>query len=82
MQNTTPLIDRIRALVVEIAGLSDQAPDDDDLLEVGFIASVEILTLIDKLEQTFDIEFGPFDILPENFSTLRDIATLVEEKMG
>ena len=83
MQDRSAIIDKIRTMVINIGGFTDRVPaEDDDLLEVGFIASVEILTLINELEEAFHIEFGPFDILPENFSTLNDIGDLVAEKMA
>ena len=82
MLDREQMLERVRELVTRIGGFTDRRPgDDDDLLEVGFIASMEVLTLINELETTFDIEFGPFDILPENFATLNDITTLVETKL-
>ena len=82
MPDREELLQRVRDLVTRIGGFTDRRPgDDDDLLEVGFIASMEVLTLINELENSFDIEFGPFDILPENFATLNDITSLVEAKL-
>lgn len=82
MPDHDQLLARVRDLVARIGGFTDRRPgDDDDLLEVGFIASMEVLTLINELETTFGIEFGPFDILPENFATLNDITALVTVKL-
>jgi len=76
--------DVIRGLIAGIAGLPpERAPADDDaLLEVGFIASVEILGLIDRLETAFGVEFQPFDVLPEHFESVRTLAELVERKLA
>ena len=50
-----------------------------DLLEDGIIDSFDIMTIISECEASFEIEFEPDDILPENFATPEAIWRLVEK---
>lgn len=51
------------------------------LLEEGIFDSFGIMQLALTLEQEFEIEFSPLDIIPENFNTPEDIWNIVQEKM-
>lgn len=53
---------------------------DDQLLEGGIVNSFGIVELVSYLEKTFGIEVSDYDVVPENFQTVRDITRLVEQK--
>ena len=48
-----------------------------DFVEDGLLDSLELISLIEELETTFDVEIDPLDILPENFSTIHRIEEMV-----
>jgi acyl carrier protein len=54
---------------------------DEDLLEQGVIDSLGVMTLITFMEDTFGIEIGDEDIVPENFQSLNILTKFVEQKM-
>ncbi|MCS6994178.1 MAG: acyl carrier protein [Anaerolineales bacterium] len=52
--------------------------DDAPLVESGIIDSMGVMTLLSFLENTFSIQVSGEDLMPENFSSIETIATLVE----
>jgi acyl carrier protein len=50
------------------------------LIQKHVIDSLGMLKLISLLEERFGIEVGDDDLVPANFGTVREIATLVEAK--
>jgi len=54
--------------------------DDYPLLEKQVIDSLGMITLISLLEDEFDVEIEDGDVVPSNFRTITDIASLVESK--
>jgi acyl carrier protein len=53
---------------------------DDDLLGQGIIDSLGVTELIAFLEERFQIDVGPEDVVPENFRTLASIIAFAERK--
>jgi acyl carrier protein len=63
--------------------LEDLRPDVDFENETGLIAngildSFDIVSLVTALNDAFDIEIKPNDLVPENFNSAKAILTLVE----
>lgn len=54
---------------------------DADLLEKGYVDSYEIVNLVMELEDEFNIEIDPEEIIPENFKWINAIVQLVEKNM-
>ncbi|MEH0822392.1 MULTISPECIES: acyl carrier protein [unclassified Micromonospora] len=54
--------------------------DDLPLLDQGLLDSLAIMQLVGFMEDTYRIEINPEEIVPENFATVRDMATLVEHR--
>ena len=52
----------------------DIAPDDS-FLTSGWVDSVGIVRLIGHLKERLEIEVPPGDLVPENFRTIRTMAT-------
>ena len=48
------------------------------LISDGILASFDVVTLVARLNDEFDIEIGVSDIVPENFETLAAIEDLVK----
>ena len=55
---------------------------DCDLVEDGIIDSLDIMTIISKCEEAFEIDFDPDDIMPENFASPEAIRKLIEKYMS
>ena len=49
------------------------------LVTGGVLDSFDIVGLVAELNDTFDIEIGPSDLLPENFNSAAAIWALVEK---
>ena len=45
--------------------------NDTDLIGHGVLDSITMVTLVMELNDAFDIEITPVDIVPENFKTVR-----------
>ena len=55
---------------------------DCNLVEDGIIDNLDIMTIISKCEDAFEIDFEPDDVLPENFASPEAIWKLVEKYMA
>jgi acyl carrier protein len=55
---------------------------DQPLLESGIMTSFGIVELVSYLESSFGIQIDDYDIVPENFQSVRTITKLVELKRG
>lgn len=49
------------------------------LITNGILTSMEIVQLVMELNEEFDIEISPMDIIPENFESVKAINQLVEK---
>ncbi len=48
------------------------------LVDDSVLVSLGIVTLVASLEDTFNVEIDPDDIVPENFANVHAIAQMVE----
>ena len=67
-----------------MAILEELRPDVDFENETGLIAnavldSFDIVSLVGELNEAFDIEIKPTDLIPENFNSAAAIFALVEK---
>ena len=53
-----------------------------DLVKAGVIDSMVSIMLVNELEDAFDIEVTPLDMIPENFSSVQAIADFVDGKLA
>lgn len=53
-----------------------------DIIEGGYIDSMELLMLISMLNESFDVEVSVDDIIPENFNSVDAISAMVERLVG
>jgi acyl carrier protein len=72
----------VRKLVSEIAGHDALKGADDNVLlfERRLLDSLNLVTIVCVLEEQFDIEVTPEDIVPENFRSITDMARFVALK--
>ena len=57
----------------------DFSDESLDFIEEGMLDSFDIVTLVESLDKEFGISIKGVDILPENFSTLNGIITLLKK---
>lgn len=56
--------------------------DNDQLIELGIIDSMGIITLLSFLEEQFNLQIPAEELVPENFATIATIATLIDRRLG
>lgn len=64
--------------------LSDLRPEFDfnenvNFIEEGMLDSFDIVSLVDELENQFNIKINGIDVIAENFSSLDKIETLIKK---
>ena len=52
--------------------------NDTDLIGHGVLDSITMVTLVMELNDAFDIEITPVDIVPENFKTVQTIFDMIQ----
>lgn len=48
-----------------------------DFIEDGLLDSFDIVTLVEEIEEEYDIELNGSDIIPENFKNMESILALI-----
>ena len=73
---------KIREFIVEnfLFGDGEALKEDTSFMEAGVIDSTGTLELVFFLEETFGISVEDEELVPENFDSLRKIATYLEAK--
>ncbi len=51
----------------------------DNFVEAGYLDSFDIVNLVDKIEEQYDIIIDALDIVPENFSNPQSILALIDK---
>lgn len=51
--------------------------EDIDFIEEGMLDSFDVINLVTELDSTFGISIDGMDILPENFSSIDSIVSLL-----
>ena len=52
--------------------------NDTDMIGHGVLDSITMVTLVMELNDAFDIEITPVDIVPENFKTVQTIYDMIQ----
>lgn len=71
--------EKIADLLRDINGKDRISDFNMDLFENDILDSLGIAQLVAALEENFNVEIDPEDILPENFSTINEIDALVHK---
>ena len=77
MNITNKVIEVVREISSNIEE-SDEELIKADYLERGLIDSFQIVEMISKLEEAFNITFSPEDFESDKFRTLRGVVELIE----
>ena len=81
--STDRTAERIKELMVEnltYSGSWSEVDEDYPLLAKHVIDSLGMLKLVSLIEEEFDVEIDDDDVVPANWTTIRDIAALVASK--
>lgn len=76
------------AMIVEFIRtelVGDESMDidlDENLLTSGFVDSVGIIRLIAHIKEGMDVTVPPTDLIPDNFRTIRVMATYMQSRVG
>ena len=55
--------------------------EEKALVSDGILDSIDIISLVQELDEEFDITIKPADLIPENFNSVEAISKLVEKLM-
>lgn len=76
--------DEIKAYVVNsyLPEMQHTIDEDTSLFSEGMLDSVQMISFVLFLEESFNIRLDVPDINPENFKSIRAISSLVEQKVS
>ena len=70
---------RVENSVIEVKKGIEPHINESNFITDGWLDSLDIMNLIMKLEEEFDIEIDPEDVLSENFESIEKIMALVDK---
>ena len=76
-------LQQIRAFIFEnflFDADDDSLGNDASFLEEGIIDSTGVLELVDWLEETFSIQVGDEELVPENLDSVNKLASFIAKK--
>lgn len=76
---------RVRECMTSVMLADDdhlEPASEDDLLRSGLIDSLGVMEIVSFLEENFNVDVDDQDIVPANFSSIRDVARFVATKKG
>ena len=85
MENAVDIETKVRDYIVRNLMLKHSGSElssEQPLLESGIMTSFGIVELVTYLEQTFGVTIDDYDVVPENFQTVRAITEMVKTKRG
>ena len=60
----------------------DSFSNEDSFLDHGLIDSMGILMLVEFVKERFSVSIDDEEIIPDNFDSVRRVATFVQNKLG
>lgn len=52
--------------------------NEEDFVKKGLLTSMEIVRLVVEINDNFDVELTPIDVIPENFYSVKTIYELIK----
>ena len=67
--------------------LEDIVPDVDfntetSLVDKHILTSFAILSIVSEIEDEFDVELSPADLIPDNFNSAKSLWNLIDKRMN
>jgi len=75
----------IRSFIFENFLYGDESRElkvDDSIYESGIVDSTGVLSIINFIEERFNLSVGDEEIIPENFDSIARIAAYIGRKLG
>ena len=72
--------EKIIKILTDIRPEFDFNQADVNFIEEGMLDSFDLVTLVTELDETFGISINGVDIVPENFSSVNKIESLLKSK--
>jgi acyl carrier protein len=83
MKNTAEIKDRIRKFIIETTLVSVELVKNETLIFAdGIFDSMGFISLINYIEETFEIKAKDSELLEDNFESIDAIARYVEKKLN
>lgn len=80
MEDITAAIRTYIAQNILFSGETYPYSDDASLLDEGIVDSMNVLELVNFVEDQFGIKVSDHEIVPDNFDSVRRLATFIERK--
>lgn len=67
--------------LLEILNDIDESIDytkEEHLIDDGLLDSLAILSLVSEIEEAFDVEVGPANLIPDNFNSAASLWKMIE----
>jgi acyl carrier protein len=71
--------EKIIEILTELRPEFDFTQTGVNFIEEGMIDSFDMVSLVDELEEQFNIKIDGVDVIADNFSTVDNIATLLKK---
>lgn len=68
--------DRIKNILEDIAGID--IGDSNNFFDDGLLDSFDLISLVEEVEQTFEIIIQPEEIIKENFKNIASLIALIQ----
>ena len=72
--------EKIVKILTDIRPEFDFNQENINFIEEGMLDSFDLVTLVTELDETFGISINGVDIVPENFSSVDKIESLLKKK--
>ena len=74
--------EKIVKILTDIRPEFDFNQENINFIEEGMLDSFDLVTLVSELDETFGVSINGVDIVPENFSSVDKIESLVKKNNG
>ena len=56
--------------------------EGENLIEDGMLDSIQIIELVNMIEEQYEIELNPEDVITDNFKSIDNIISLIDKMMS
>ena len=74
--------EQLEGLIQDLVGSRNAVDWNEDLLNLGVVASIHMLELVLFMEERFGVTIDPFGLSPEHFQSINAMARFVRERGG
>jgi len=73
---------QLEGLIQDLVGSRNAVDWNEDLLNLGVVASIHMLELVLFMEERFGVTIDPFGLSPEHFQSINAMARFVRDRGG